>query len=81
LIFDIFGIMTSSALASDQTVAQVLQQLPDAPQAFISLGMDCVGCHLMRFCTLEYAAQSYHIDLERLLMELKKVAEGATKNT
>jgi hybrid cluster-associated redox disulfide protein len=73
--------MTSPALASDQTVAQVLQKFPDASQAFISLGMDCVGCHLMRFCTLEYAAQSHHIDLESLLLELKKVAETATKNT
>jgi hypothetical protein len=59
-------------ISPDQTVAQVIQQYPETIHTWIALKTNCIGCYLMRFCTLEYVAKSYNIKLEALLEELKQ---------
>ncbi len=59
-------------LAPDQTVAEVVQKYPETIHVWIALETECVGCWLMRFCTLEYVAESYGLNLEKLIDELEK---------
>lgn len=73
------SLMKDGVLAADKTVAQVLQKYPEVTRAFIAFRMNCVGCYLMQFCTLQYAARSYHREPESLLEELEKAIQGATK--
>ncbi len=42
--------------------------------------MGCVGCYLIRFCTLADAARNYHTDPKYLLEELEKAGNGASKD-
>ena len=56
----------------DWTVEQVLKYYPPTAEMFIRLNIDCVGCRLDRFCTLEEVARDYCIVLDVLLAELQE---------
>lgn len=58
---------TTSILTPNQTVAEVVRKNPETIHAWIALKTGCFGCHLMQFCSLEYVAKSYNIELEILL--------------
>ncbi len=59
-------------LTPDQTVAEVVEKYPETARVWIALETECLGCWLMRFCTLEYVAESYDLDLETLIDELER---------
>ena len=63
---------TTSILTPNQTVAEVVRKYPETIHAWIALKTDFVGCHLMQFCSLEYVAESYHMELQALINELEK---------
>ena len=63
---------TTPILDPDQTVMEVIQKYPETIHVWIALKTDCVGCHLMRFCSLEYVAESYGMKLETLIENLEK---------
>lgn len=62
--------MKPVSIAPDQTVAQVLEKYPESIHAWIALQTNCLGCYLMKFCSLEYAAQSHKIELNIFLTAL-----------
>ncbi len=66
--------MDAEALEPRQTIAELLTMHPQAAQAMNKLGMACVGCYLARFCSLDYVASSYNLDLDRFLLELQKAS-------
>ncbi|MEO8355127.1 MAG: hypothetical protein ABI621_04370 [Chloroflexota bacterium] len=68
---------TTPILAPNQTVAEVVQKYPETIHTWIALKTDCVGCHLMQFCSLEYVAESYNIKLETLIGELEMAIKQA----
>lgn len=53
-------------------MAEVVRKYPETIHTWIALKTDCVGCHLMQFCSLEYVAESYHMELQALINELEK---------
>ncbi len=59
-------------ITPDQTVAEVVQKYPETIPAWIALNTGCLGCHLMRFCSLEYVAEIYKMRLETLIKDLEK---------
>lgn len=48
-------------------------------QVFTRHHMDCVGCWMQRFCTLEYAAASYAFPINDLLEEIRQVLPSAQR--
>jgi hypothetical protein len=69
--------MKPIVLASSQTVAQIIEKYPETIQVWIVLKTDCVGCQLMRFCSLEYVAESYNMELNVLLDEMERAIKRA----
>lgn len=63
---------TASFLIPNQTVAEVVRKYPETVHTWIALKTDCFGCHLMQFCSLEYVAESYHMELQALINELEE---------
>lgn len=57
-------------ITPDLSVQDALQAYPELVQVFFRHKMDCVGCYLQRFCTLEDAAVSYTIPPNDLLAEI-----------
>jgi hybrid cluster-associated redox disulfide protein len=52
------------------TVDQLLRAYPQTITVFLTSKMDCVGCHLERFCSLEEIATAYKIPLGILLEKI-----------
>jgi hypothetical protein len=50
----------------------MLGEYPEALHMWIALKTDCAGCYLMKFCSLDYVAQEYHIKVATLIEELKR---------
>lgn len=64
--------MKTFLLTPDRTVADVVQQYPKTMHVWLAHKTDCFGCHLMKFCSLDYVAKSYHIKVNTLIEELEK---------
>ncbi|MBI4730684.1 MAG: DUF1858 domain-containing protein [Chloroflexi bacterium] len=63
-------------LQESTTVARVLEAWPQTISFFIQHRMDCVGCPVASFCTLEETAQHYEMDLKGLLRELASLSQA-----
>lgn len=63
-------------LEQGMTIEQILVAYPTLAHTFIQLKLDCVGCHLARFCTLIDVAESYDMPLEALMTDLYKVVQN-----
>jgi len=70
--------MRTSSLNPNQTVAQVIEEHPETIPAWLALTKGCFGCRLMRFCSLQYVAESHNLELEKLLGELEKAIRRQT---
>lgn len=67
--------MAVPGYSADLTVAQVLKQSDrDVSLVFNARKTACVGCYLAGLCTLEDVSKVYGIPLEKLLVELQRVA-------
>lgn len=59
-------------IAPETPIEDVLRLIPQTSHLFIARHMDCVGCHLARFCTLEDVARQYEVDINLLITDLWK---------
>lgn len=57
-------------LDANWTADQVMKTYPETISVFLALKMDCVGCALERFCSLDEVAASYKLSTEFLLAQL-----------
>jgi len=63
-------------ISMDWTVEKLLQGYPQLAAVFLRWKTDCVGCRLVRFCSVKDVARSYHMDSGKFLEELRLAAEG-----
>lgn len=61
-------------ISKNWTVQQTLNAYPETSSVFIHLKIDCVGCWMERFCTLEEVGNSYGIAVETIMDSLHKLA-------
>jgi len=61
----------SASLSKDWSVQQTLEHYPNTIPIFIRLKINCIGCWLERFCTLEEVSGYYGIPIETLLGYLR----------
>ncbi len=62
-------------LDPELTVQHVIEDHPQTIRAFIALRMNCVGCYLMRFCSLSEVAKYYNIELQTFLAQVNKAVD------
>ncbi|GAB4503194.1 MAG: hypothetical protein Fur0043_01860 [Anaerolineales bacterium] len=58
------------------TVAQAFQASRRAVNVFIAFKTDCVGCPLIRFCTLQEMVDSHQLPLQDLLTALEEATRS-----
>jgi hybrid cluster-associated redox disulfide protein len=59
-------------LTQDWTVEQTLLTYPQTADVFIRFKVDCVGCRLEKFCTLEEVVRDYNLILDDFLAALQE---------
>jgi hypothetical protein len=62
-----FHKVMSANLSKNWSVQQTLEHYPNAISIFIRLKINCIGCWLEQFCTLEEVSGYYGIPIETLL--------------
>lgn len=62
------------AIDRDQTIAEVLQQMPQTAEVFMRHGMPCLGCIAASGETVAQAANAHGIDIDILMRDLEEVA-------
>jgi len=61
---------TKDILQAQMTVEEVLQKWPETWTVLLSKRINCTGCFLQRFCTLQDVAETYQVSLTALIGEL-----------
>jgi hypothetical protein len=59
--------MEHLTLSSRTLVADLLASTPLMAPLFVELRVDCVGCSLNKFCTLEDLCDQYQLELETII--------------
>ena len=73
--------MDETRIELQLTVDKLLQRWPQAFSVFMMNKTKCVGCFMQQFCTLQDVAATYEISLEKLMEEIKTVAEEANQRS
>ena len=68
--------MSALLITPKTLVADVLRQVPQSSHVFIANHTDCVGCRLVRFCTLEEVARQYPMDLTAFIADLARAGQA-----
>jgi hybrid cluster-associated redox disulfide protein len=64
--------MENPDLLSRMLVADLLAFSPRIAPLFVELHLDCVGCSMKRFCTLEDLCRDYAMDSDTLLAAIQE---------
>jgi hypothetical protein len=59
-------------LSPDTLISVLLARSPLVPALMIELRVDCVGCSMNRFCTLDDLCTHYQLDLETFTQKIQK---------
>jgi hybrid cluster-associated redox disulfide protein len=62
--------MNTFSLDGSWIVQKLLDEYPAVLPVFIRRKLDCLGCSMAPFCTLEEVAADYHLNLDHFLQEL-----------
>jgi len=61
-------------------IGKVVQEHPEAIEAFLDHGMHCIGCGVSFYETIEQGAQVHGLkDLEKLIKDINKKIEKKSK--
>jgi hypothetical protein len=66
-------------LSPQVLVADLLGTSPLVVSLLLELRVDCIGCSMNKFCTLEELCNQYELDLESVLCKVQEMA-GRGKN-
>ena len=69
--------MRKRVLALDMTVEQVMNRWPDSVRVFLDFRMNCVGCPIAAFHSVEEAGREHGIDGHAILEKLRSVTGSA----
>jgi hybrid cluster-associated redox disulfide protein len=67
--------MEQSPLSPLRPVGELLAERPALANLFLELHLDCVGCSMTKFCTLEEVSRHYELELETLLQRIQERME------
>ncbi len=75
--------MAATLLTGDMTVAQILDQWPEAVAVFQEFKTACVGCSMAPFDTMVDVAREYGLELPQIMAALERIVQesGETGGT
>ena len=53
-------------------VADLLDAFPPMASLLLELRLDCLGCSMNKFCTLEELCKHYELDLDTFIVTIQK---------
>jgi hypothetical protein len=59
--------MEPATLSPQILIADLLASTPLMAHLFVELRVDCIGCSMNRFCTIEDLCDQYHLELETVI--------------
>ena len=62
-------------ITKDMLIGDVVKKYPNSVNIMLDYGLECIGCHVATWETLEQGAQGHGIDVDNLVRELNKKAE------
>jgi len=68
--------VSAPRITQDMTIEEVIKRFPDTIGAFERHGLRCAGCCGSSYENIREGASSHGIDLDALLEELNRVAQG-----
>ncbi|HIE56847.1 MAG TPA: DUF1858 domain-containing protein [Anaerolineales bacterium] len=71
--------MNAFAISPQQAMSEILGRWPETIPVFIRYRMECVGCYLSTFDTLEEAAVAHHIPLDTLVEALNQEIDAQNR--
>ena len=60
-------------------IGDLVKEYPESVGIMLDHGMQCIGCHIATWETLEQGAESHAINLNELLRDLNKMTGGKKK--
>jgi hybrid cluster-associated redox disulfide protein len=63
-------------LQGSTTVAQVLNSWRQTVPFFMEHRMNCIGCPVASFCTLDEVAQHYEMDIQEFVQDLTSLIQA-----
>lgn len=69
--------MEHPLLSPRSLVADLIASSTLAAAAFLNLRVDCIGCSMNKFCTLEDVSHQYGLSLDAVINELKECVKGS----
>jgi hybrid cluster-associated redox disulfide protein len=57
----------------NSVVSEILEKYPDTLSVFLEWKLDCLGCAMSTFCSVQDVADDYHIDSQTFLAALQNV--------
>lgn len=70
---------TKDVLSSQTTVEELLRLHPEAWVVLKRDMLDCLGCFMQKFCTLQEAAEAHQLPLQELMDDLSKQIQSRAK--
>ena len=62
-------------LSRETLIADVLEASPRVASLLLELRVDCIGCSMNKFCTLEDLCRQYSLDVETLIGQVEEKME------
>lgn len=62
-------------ITKDMTLGEVIRKYPQTVEVFLKHGLQCVGCHVAHWETIEQGVAVHGISLEKLLKDLNKAVK------
>jgi hybrid cluster-associated redox disulfide protein len=66
-------------LSPSTLLADLLASSPLTARTLLDLRVDCIGCSMNKFCTLEELCQHYGLEIEMVMEKLREYLEGSER--
>lgn len=67
--------MAKQQITKDMLIGDVVKKYPFSVEIMLEHGLECVGCHVATWETIEQGAQGHGIDVDKLIKDLNKKFE------
>ena len=71
--------MTKELITKDMLIGDIVRKYPFAVDIMLDHGIECVGCHVATWETLEQSAKKDAVDLDHMLKKLNEMALNMAK--
>ena len=63
---------SKKTITKDMLIGEIVKEYPDSVSVMSEHGIQCIGCHVATWESLEQGASSHGIDVNKLIEDLNK---------